>query len=330
LITPDFSRPLALLLVGATALAYPREVRADDAKVECIRAHEQAQTLRQSGHLGAARRALLTCVQSTCPGLVREDCGRWLGQLDVEQPSVVIAARDEAGKDTASVQVLVDGAALVTRLDGEPVDVDPGLHTFRFVLPSGRAVEREVLVRAGEKARELSVTFEPPPPPATSVPPAAAPTFGPPPPPATNIPPAAAPTFGPMRTAAPPARSLPPERSAPGNIVVGVIAGIVGAAALGSAIYFTVKQANEADALHEECPRGCPTSAALRNQVNEAMTSRVQEGVSFAVAGLATGVALYFLLARPFRTREVALMMPGRVDLEPSSQGASVRWSVAF
>jgi hypothetical protein len=326
LVAPGISRPLALLLVGSIALAHLREAQADDAKVECIRAHEKAQTLRQSGHLGAARRALLTCVQSICPALVREDCGRWLDQMDVEQPSVVIAARDEAGNDTASVQVLVDDVVLVTRLDGKPLDVDPGLHTFRFVLPSGRAVEHEVLVRAGERARELSVTFEPPPRPAPNVLPADGPTFAP----APNVPPANAPTFAPLQVAAPPPRSFPPERSARGNIVMGVMAGIAGATALGSAIYFAVKQANEADALHKECPHGCPTSATLRNQVNETMTFRVLEGVSFGVAGLATGVALYLLIARPLRTRKVALGMPGRVDLELSLQGASVQWKVAF
>jgi hypothetical protein len=295
-------RGCAALLVGALVLAHSPEVRAEDSKAECIRAHEQAQTFRQSGRLGDARRALLACVQSECPELVRRDCGPWLGQLDAEQPTVVIAARDEAGNDTATVQVFVDDTLLTSQLDGHPLDVDPGPHTFRFVLPNGRAREREFLIRAGEKAREIGVTFAPSP---------------------GSIPPAPS---APFRVAAPPA----PDAPASSNVVIGAIAGTVALAALSSAIYFTIKQASEADELHNECPEGCEPTPALRDQIGDATSSRVLEGVSFGVAGLATGVALYFLLARPLRIAPLRVGIPGRVALESSSHGATVRWGVTF
>ena len=53
------------------------------------------------------------------------------------------------------------------KLDGKPVLVDSGEHTFKFESRDGAVKEEKVLLRAAEKARPIIVTFAstPPPPP---------------------------------------------------------------------------------------------------------------------------------------------------------------------
>jgi hypothetical protein len=93
-----------------------------------------------------------------CPKLVRDDCETWTRHLDEKQPGVVLAARDPEGKELLDVRV-VDGRLELAALDGKPLLVDPGPHTFRFERPPYAAVSEEVLVREGEKSRLVTVGF---------------------------------------------------------------------------------------------------------------------------------------------------------------------------
>jgi hypothetical protein len=130
-------------------------------KQTCLEAHADSQRSRRLGHLKVAKALLLACSQKDrCPRPVAEDCTRWLSEVEAEQPTVVLAARDAEGQDLALVHVSLDGAPWVERLDGHTVEVDPGEHELRWEWPDGRTISSRLVVRAGEKARLVEVELE--------------------------------------------------------------------------------------------------------------------------------------------------------------------------
>ncbi len=139
----------ALALVTVTfappALADQADVCADNA--------ERAQNLRDAGKLQAARQALRTCAQESCPAVVRTDCERWLVQVDAQVPSIVVRAVDARGRDVEGAGISIDGLLLSKRIDGSPHDVDPGPHRLRVVAASGAAAETAVVIASGERSR---------------------------------------------------------------------------------------------------------------------------------------------------------------------------------
>jgi hypothetical protein len=70
----------------------------------------------------------------------------------------VFGAKDNKG-DLADVKVMMDGVSVQDRLDGKPVLVDSGEHTFKFETKDGQVQEQKVVLRAAEKARPIIVTF---------------------------------------------------------------------------------------------------------------------------------------------------------------------------
>ncbi len=129
-------------------------------KQECVVANETAQDLQRSGKLVEARTQLLTCAASACPAAVRTDCADQLQAVDQLLPTVVFLPKDAASGAVAGASLAVDGVPLAGALDGTPVPVDPGQHTFtirltgqapvvlRLVLREGERVRREVIFRA--------------------------------------------------------------------------------------------------------------------------------------------------------------------------------------
>ncbi|HVH47250.1 MAG TPA: hypothetical protein VM925_33160 [Labilithrix sp.] len=145
------------LLSGGLASA-----AAPDEREQCAASAEQAQQLRDEGKYRRAREQMLVCVRNVCPGPIKVDCGKWLSELDRDAPTVVFGARDNKGTDIVDVKVSMDGAPLQARLDGKPVLVDSGEHSFKFEGPDGTVREERVLLRAAEKARPIIVTFAAP------------------------------------------------------------------------------------------------------------------------------------------------------------------------
>src|SRR5260221_6978808 len=109
---------------GAVALALltPRASRADEVAT-CVKAAEQAQSLRDEGKYRKAGEQLLVCSRDVCPGVVRKDCVQGLTELDGSMPTIVITARGGAGRDVVEVKVTLDGARLTERLDGKPIAI---------------------------------------------------------------------------------------------------------------------------------------------------------------------------------------------------------------
>ncbi len=114
-----------------------------------------------------------------CPSVARTTCAEWLSEIDKSIPTIVITARDEGGRETDAVKVSVDGAVVTEQLDGRPIRIDPGLHSVRYELRSGKAYEERAVFTEGEKNRKLSADFsvpvakDRPPPPSEAAAPAA-------------------------------------------------------------------------------------------------------------------------------------------------------------
>jgi hypothetical protein len=155
--------PLFVFVLVRLVLAARTARAADDGvKERCLSAYVEAQRLRDAGRLLESRTPLARCANDPCPQALQPDCSRWLADVDRVVPSVVFDVRDAGGGEITDVRVYVDGRPLLERLDGRPIDVNPGEHVFRFE-PSGRAaLERRVVVRAGEKARSIAVALPAP------------------------------------------------------------------------------------------------------------------------------------------------------------------------
>lgn len=161
----DAPPPPAAEPAPSPAPASPAE-SADVAKAECVANYEHAQVARQERRLMAARASLRVCSGVACPSAIRADCVDWLEQVARSMPSVVVTARAR-GADVMAVKVFIDGKLATETLSGFALEIDPGLHTFRFESPPWPAIEREVLANEGVKERPIEVEFAPPLPDAT-------------------------------------------------------------------------------------------------------------------------------------------------------------------
>jgi hypothetical protein len=159
-----------LVTVSATGESQPkRKGETPEQKAEkqtCVEAHVNGQALSREGKLGAARAQFITCGREACPGALRKDCVNWLAQANESQPSVVVEARDERGKQTTDVKVYIDGRLAAQALEGRSIEVDPGTHAFRYVSKKGSVIDEQVVVLEGQKNRKLVAVFprEPEPP----------------------------------------------------------------------------------------------------------------------------------------------------------------------
>lgn len=150
-------------LLIATLAAHAFVVTSSRARAEsvaaCVAASEDAQALRDAGRLVDARALLIVCAQNTCPPLVRKDCAEWLVDVAANLPTVVLSARDAAGRDLTDVRVSVDGHILTEAMDGRAVFLDPGGHVLRFEVPGTAPLEQRVILRQGEKNRVVSAVL---------------------------------------------------------------------------------------------------------------------------------------------------------------------------
>ncbi len=114
--------------------------------------------------LTAARERLLACAQASCSPVLRTQCAQWVAELEQQTPTVVLIARGAKGEDVIAAHVTLDGQEIAQRLDGKAIPLDPGPHTFRFVIDGEPTREREetVVVSQGEHERRIVADFRPP------------------------------------------------------------------------------------------------------------------------------------------------------------------------
>ncbi|HEX8794323.1 MAG TPA: hypothetical protein VF765_25440 [Polyangiaceae bacterium] len=152
-------RLAAFLVVLSAAVLAPARAHAVDRET-CFSSAETAQKLRAQGHLREARERLLTCAQKECPTAVQSDCSTWLAQVEADLPSIVVQAHDTQGNDLPDVAVLVDGSRVADRLDGRPIELDPGPHALRLERSGSQPVDRSIVLVEGQKERQVEATLE--------------------------------------------------------------------------------------------------------------------------------------------------------------------------
>jgi hypothetical protein len=267
---------------AAGALGFSREAKADDKKAECASAYEKGQEQRAASKLRVARDSFAVCAQAACPSFMQSDCTQWLSELQHEMPTIVVTAKDRNGHDSAKVRVLVDGELLEPEVEGRAVAVDPGRHTFHFELEGAEPIDREIVIRQGEKDRVIDVSFAP------------------------EVQPPSASPYGASEGAPPPASGArevqhdevqhdeQTESSRPGPLrTYAYVAGGVGAAGiLGFTILGLVGKGQQNDLESSGCKPNCSAST-----VSDIKTKYVLADVSLGIgiAGLGAGVALFFL-----------------------------------
>lgn len=142
----------------ASAQTAPAPANAADAKKACILQHEAAQSLRRTGKILEAREATVVCSRDECPAAVRSDCVDWLEGMSKNVPSLVFRLQSD-GRDVSDVRVSLDGKLLTSRLDGTPLELNPGPHTLRFEYGTFDPIQQEILVLEGEKNRVVAANF---------------------------------------------------------------------------------------------------------------------------------------------------------------------------
>jgi hypothetical protein len=270
---------LALALVGSEGSAQ----RSDP----CFTAPLDGQKLQKDGRLLEARVRFSACARNTCPVEIVTDCARWARDVDEALPSVVVAARDSHGRDLVDAQVSIDGQPPFD-LSARAIPLDPGPHRFVFMRTGDADIEQNVLLREGEKNREISATFG-----AATTSPAA------PPPAAVAVPspPASALTEIPSRVDA-------AQRPVPSSTwVVGGI-GVAGLASFATFASLGIRQ-RASDGCASGCTQSQNDSVELKFHFADA---------SLGVAVVALGVATGIYLARPARV--AAGTGAGRESLE--------------
>jgi hypothetical protein len=225
----------------------------------CIEASEKGQKSRKEGRLREARDQFVICQAEGCPAIVKHDCAQWTSEVSQVLPTIVLGAKDSKGRDLFDVIVSMDGEPLVKKLDGKAVTVDPGKHTFKFET-GGLVAEKTALVKEGERARLVDVTFapgrevEPPPPP-------------PPPPPAARK-----------------------EHTIYPWLVVGAGAAAVG---VGAFVFFTApSRPSNCDAERKVCVATAGQSPeSLAEDRDRASTSDTQPKIGLIIGGIGLAVA---------------------------------------
>ncbi len=137
-------------LAGLVLLAGPARADTPDVK-QCSDAYERGQELKLSRKLDEARDAFLVCAKPACPRVVRDDCTRWLGEVEASLPGIVVRLR-RGGTPFDDARVLLDGVVVAEHADEHVIAVDPGKHTVR-VEPRGCAAhDVPVTVATGERS----------------------------------------------------------------------------------------------------------------------------------------------------------------------------------
>ena len=225
------------------------DARADE-REQCASAADQAQQLRDEGKYRRAREQFLLCARDACPGPIKKDCLDWLSKVDDVAPTVVFAAKD-GDRDISDVKVLIDGVQITEKLDGKPLLVDTGEHSFKFE-HGGEVKEQKVLITAGQKGRNISVQF------------------------------------GAAKGPGPGSGPAPEQPRGEGSLVPALVLGGVGVVALGSFAYFALSgMSAKKDFDDSNCKPNCAQSD-VDSVKTKLLIGDISLGVGVVAIGIAT------------------------------------------
>ncbi len=264
-----FAPAVAALAFVALAAPEPSAKADDDAVMKCVSATNKGLDLRKQGKLTEARQVLASCAAPACGADISGVCQRRITEINAVMPSIIFLPKDGAGKDMLDVKMTVDGQGPGVVLDGRPVALDPGPHSFKFEFHGLAPVTRSFIVAEGAKDRLEVVEMAPPEPkrPPTLV---------------ATVPDASAPSGDGQRTAA---------YWVIGGGVVGLAAGTV----------FGLMAASSGSTQKSDCASAaiCPNLPGATSAHNDAVTFGTVSTVAFAVGGVAVATGMVLLLTAP-------------------------------
>jgi hypothetical protein len=157
-------RTLSVGACGAAVLLFASPGRGDAPPPKdphaCMVAYKSAQEKEQAGHLREARDLLASCARGVCGHALKQQCtSRFVALDSADIPSILPAVTDETGAPRLDVQVRMDGELLASRLDGQALSVDPGMHEFSFTTEGGLSATEKVLIVQGQLDRPLTVSL---------------------------------------------------------------------------------------------------------------------------------------------------------------------------
>jgi hypothetical protein len=258
------------LLALVFALSPARADQVDD----CIRASSEGQRLRNEGKLSAAAGELAVCVGTSCPAMIRRDCEGWVREVESSMPTVIFAATDAQGHDRSQVQVFVDGARLLDRLDGKPVPLDPGAHAVKYVSADGVESTMDLVARVGEKNRVVSMQLALSAPPVSSGSPAPTSSGSEPPP-------------------SPPPNDVSPRPTTTRRVpILAWVLGTVSVVGFGAATYFDLSATSDTHTLRATCDPRC-----AHTDIDAIDTKYRVAGVALGTGLVAAGLTLFLILS---------------------------------
>jgi len=272
----------AVALAAAAALWSPSTRAADPTTADCLAASEVSLKLGNAHKLRTERSQLLVCAAPSCPVDIRKECLRRVDEVNAAIPTLVFEARDASGADLSAVKVTMDSEVLAERLEGTPLSLDPGEHTFVFETAGQLALTKALVIREAEKDRRESITFGPNGAPASPASPLTA---------ATPALPAAA--GEPLSTAHPP----PPPRQGLGTQrIVALAAGGLGLVGLGIGAGLGLSARSQYNDANTICPGTvCPSQDAVDKSKSAAQKGNIATA-AFIVGGLGVGAGVVLWL----------------------------------
>jgi hypothetical protein len=270
------------IAVAALAVSLPSLALGDEDA--CSGAYVKSQVLRTNHHLLEARQALRTCSQPSCKSFVVKDCSTWLEQVQSALPTVIPIATGDGEQVLSTAKVSIDGNLALEKIDGLPLEIDPGMHTFRFDTADGQSAVQQVVIVEGEKDKRITVSFAKP---------------------------GTTPTTAPGTTqsgqpSAAAAGSLPDSStpaSASGTMkTLAIVAGAVGVVGIGVGIGFGLETSAKASAVTADCPSSanCPNHAQALLDHSAATDAATVSTTGFIAGGvlLAGGIVLWLVAPR--------------------------------
>jgi hypothetical protein len=303
------ARGVGAALVAATLTLGPNAIAAGPLSPKaCIKASIDAQEMRSAGRWASAKEALAICSDPACPAMIRHDCSQWMAEITAATPTIVLGAVDASGTDLTDFQVFVDNTEMTSRVSAQAIPVDPGAHVVRYVRAGSTPVERQFVVREGEKARSLVVTMTP------------------------------------VNGAAGAPLPVPPAEAPHGfwtNTRAAVALGAVAIVTAGVGAFFAYEDVThtsvlDSECLHGACPPGSPNRDRVPSQVTTVNAERALTGVSFGLGAAALAAMTYVLVAHPIHAEQANAAPPvkaswlPRVSLDPLPRGAAAGLRLAF
>ena len=186
----------------------------------------------------------------------------------------------------------IDGVPVAARLDGKPLPVDPGVHTFHVEAAGYPPVEQRVVVHAGEKSRLVAITLAKPGPPVTATP-------------------APLPASAPADTHAP-----TPQATRASAWVFGGLAIV----AFGTEAYFGLSGLG--DRSHLKSQPCAQTASCSQSSVDSIKTKFTVADIALGVGVASAAISAYLFIAGPKQTPPETATA---VDVTPLPGGAAMR-----